>query len=119
MARLPRREEKIILAKTLFSDEENEENKKTPSEVWTDSVDPDGDDDYETKKTRIDRLSSARMALRLSSSVLREPACASLSLSEISKRSIACFGKAGGEDTLRCATKAIEIDSDGLWDRGE
>lgn len=116
MSHLPRREQKIKLAKLLFSDEESEED-KTPSEVWSDTVDPD-EEDYETKKSRIDRLSSARMALSLSS-VLREPACASLSLSEISKRRLACFGKAGGEDALRCANKAIEIAADGFWDRDE
>jgi len=118
LAHLPRREQKIKLAKLLFSDEENDED-KTPSEVWTDSVDPyDDDDDFETKKSRKDRLASARMALSLSS-VLREPACASLSLSEISKRRLACFGKAGGEDALRCANKAIEIASNGFWDRDD
>jgi len=117
LAHLPRREQKIKLAKLLFSDEENEED-KTPSEVWSDSVDPDDDDDFDTKKGRKDRLASARMALSLSS-VLREPACASLSLSEISKRRLACFGKAGGEDALRCADKAIEIASDGFWDRDD
>lgn len=114
LSHLPRREQKIKLAKLLFSDEENEED-KTPSEVWTDSLD---DDDLETKKSRNERLASARMALSLSS-VLREPACASLSLSEISKRRLACFGKAGGEDALRCADKAIEVASDGFWDRDE
>mmetsp|Transcript_5242 Transcript_5242/g.12494 ORF Transcript_5242/g.12494 Transcript_5242/m.12494 type:complete len:412 (+) Transcript_5242:99-1334(+) len=117
LAHLPRREQKIKLAKLLFSDEENEED-KTPSEVWSDSVDPDDEDDVDTKKMRRDRLASARMALSLSS-VLREPACASLSLSEISKRRLACFGKAGGEDALRCADKAIEIASNGFWDRDE
>jgi tetratricopeptide (TPR) repeat protein len=118
LANLPRREQKIKLAKLLFSDEENDED-KTPSEVWTDSVDPlDDDDDFETKKSRKDRLASARMALSLSS-VLREPACASLSLSEISKRRLACFGKVGGEDALRCANKAIEIASNGFWDRDD
>jgi len=117
LAHLPRREQKIKLAKLLFSDEENEED-KTPSEVWSDSVDPDDDDDFDTKKGRKDRLASARMALSLSR-VLREPACASLSLSEISKRRLACFGKAGGEDALRCANKAIEIASDGFWDRDD
>jgi len=117
LANLPRREQKIKLAKLLFSDEENEED-KTPSEVWSDSVDPDDDDDLEAKKVRAERLNSARMALSLSS-VLREPACASLSLSEISKRRLACFGKAGGEDALRCANKAIEIASDGFYDRDE
>jgi len=116
LAHLPRREQKIKLAKLLFSDEENEED-KTPSEVWSDSGNPD-DDDAETKKLRRDRLASARMALSLSS-VLREPACASLSLSEISKRRLACFGKAGGEDALRCADKAIEIASNGFWDRDD
>lgn len=114
LSHLPRREQKIKLAKLLFSDEENEED-KTPSEVWTDSL---NDDDLETKKSRNERLASARMALSLSS-VLREPACASLSLSEISKRRLACFGKAGGEDALRCADKAIEVASDGFWDRDE
>jgi hypothetical protein len=118
LAKLPRREQKIKLAKLLFSDEENEED-KTPSEVWSDTVDPDDDDDdLEAKQVRAERLNSARMALSLSS-VLREPACASLSLSEISKRRLACFGKAGGEEALRCANKAIEIASDGFYDREE
>lgn len=116
LAHLPRREQKIKLAKLLFSDEESEED-KTPSEVWADVGNPD-DDDADTKKMRRDRLASARMALSLSS-VLREPACASLSLSEISKRRLACFGKAGGEDALRCADKAIEIASNGFWDRDD
>lgn len=117
MAHLPRREQKIKLAKLLFSDEETEED-KTPSEVWSDNVDPDDEDEYETKKIRVDNLASARMALSLSS-VLREPACASLSLSEISKRRLGCYGKKAGEDALRCAIKAIEIASNGHWDRDE
>jgi len=117
LSTLPRREQKIKLAKLLFSDEDNDDD-KTPSEVWTDSVDPFDDDDYETKKSRKERLAQARMALSLSS-VLREPACASLSLSEISKRRLASFGKFGGEDALRCANKAIEVASDGFWDRDE
>lgn len=115
MAQLPRREQKIKLAKLLFSDEEHEED-KSPSEVWMDTV--DGDEDDETKKLRADRLASARMALSLSS-VLREPACASLSLSEISKRRLACFGKEGAIDALRCSDKAIEIAGPGFWDRDE
>ena len=116
LTHLPRREQKIKLAKLLFSDEESDEE-KTPSEVWSDSIDVD-DDDAETKKTRRERLASARMALSLSS-VLREPACASLSLSEISKRRLAYFGKAGSEDALRCADKAIGIASNGFWDRDD
>ena len=112
---LPRRDQKIRLAKLLFSDEQHEED-KSPSEVWMDNV--DGDEDPVTKKMRFDRLSSARWALSLSS-VLREPACASLSLSEISKRRLACYGKEGAEDALRCADKAIEIAGPGFWDRDE
>jgi tetratricopeptide (TPR) repeat protein len=116
LTHLPRREQKIKLAKLLFSDDESDEE-KTPSEVWSDSIDVE-DDDAETKKTRRERLASARMALSLSS-VLREPACASLSLSEISKRRLAYFGKAGSEDALRCADKAIGIASNGFWDRDD
>ena len=112
---LTRRDQKIRLAKLLFSEDEHDED-KNPSEVWIDSV--DGNDDAATKKHRTDRLNSARMALRLSS-VLREPACASLSLSEISKRRLAVFGKEGAEDALRCADKAIEIAGSGFWDRDE
>jgi hypothetical protein len=112
---LPRRDQKIRLAKLLFSDDHHEED-KNPSEVWMDNV--DGDEDAATKKMRSDRLASARWALSLSS-VLREPACASLSLSEISKRRLACYGKEGAEDALRCADKAIEIAGPGFWDRDE
>jgi len=115
MSHLPRREQKIKLAKLLFSDDEQEDTSNA-SEVWSDNV--EDDEDVETKKKRSDQLASARMALSLSS-VLREPACASLSLSEISKRRLACFGKAGGEDALRCADKAIEIAGPGFWDRDD
>ncbi|KAG7359930.1 tetratricopeptide repeat protein [Nitzschia inconspicua] len=115
LAHLPRREQKIKLAKLLFSDEEHDED-KNPSEVWQDTV--DGNEDAATKKLRQERLASARMALSLSS-VLREPACASLSLSEISKRRLSLYGKEGAEDALRCADKAIEIAGPGFWDRDE
>lgn len=115
LAAMTRREQKIKLAKLLFSEDENEED-KNPSEVWMDNV--DGNEDAITKRHRAERLGSARMALSLSS-VLREPACASLSLSEISKRRLAYFGKEGGEDALRCANKAIEIAGAGFWDRDE
>jgi len=87
-----------------------------PSEVYVDSV--DGHEDEATKQHRAERLASARTALSLST-VLREPACASLSLSEISKRRLALFGKAGAEAALRCAEKAIEIASDGFYDSDE
>ena len=115
LAQMSRREQKIKLAKLLFSEEEHEED-KNPSEVWMDTV--DGNEDAQTKKHRMERLSSARMALSLSS-VLREPACASLSLSEISKRRLALYGKDGAIDALRCADKAIEIAGAGFWDRDE
>jgi tetratricopeptide (TPR) repeat protein len=114
MAHMTRREQKIKLAKLLFSEEEHEED-KNPSEVW---MDTDGNEDEAVMKHRAERLASARMALSLSS-VLREPACASLSLSEISKRRLAYHGKAGAEAALRCANKAIEIAGNGFWDRDE
>lgn len=115
LAAMTRREQKIKLAKLLFSEEEHEED-KNPSEVWMDTV--DGNEDALTKKHRLERLASARMALSLAS-VLREPACASLSLSEISKRRLAFYGKDGAEDALRCADKAIAIAGSGFWDRDE
>lgn len=115
LAHMTRREQKIKLAKLLFSEEEHDED-KNPSEVWMDTV--DGKEDALTKKHRVERLASARMALSLSS-VLREPACASLSLSEISKRRLAFHGKEGAEAALRCADKAVEIAGAGFWDRDE
>jgi len=115
MAHMTRRDQKIKLAKLLFSEEEHEED-KSPSEVWMDIV--DGDEDAATRKHRSERLAQARMALSLSS-LLREPACASLSLSEISKRRLAFYGKDGAEAALRCADKAIEIAGDGFWDGDE
>mmetsp|Transcript_10565 Transcript_10565/g.30192 ORF Transcript_10565/g.30192 Transcript_10565/m.30192 type:complete len:431 (+) Transcript_10565:210-1502(+) len=115
LATYTRREQKIRLAKLLFSEEEHEED-KNPSEVW---IDKENDDEDEAILThRAERLASARMALNLSI-LLREPACASLSLSEISKRRLAFYGKEGAEDSLRCAEKAIEIAGDGFWDRDE
>jgi len=115
LGRLSRREQKIKLAKLLFSEEEHEED-KSPSEVWMDTV--DGNEDALTRKHRSERLAQARTALTLSS-LLREPACASLSLSEISKRRLALYGKEGAEAALRCADKAIEIAGDGFWDSDE
>jgi hypothetical protein len=51
--------------------------------------------------------------------ILREVACQSLSLSEISKRHLALKGKDGAEDALRCATKAAEIASKEFYDNDE
>jgi hypothetical protein len=115
-AALTRRDQKIRLAKLLFSEDDEEGDESSPSEVYIDSV--DGKEDEFTKKCRLERLNSAKFALRLSS-VLREPACASLSLSEISKRYLSCHGKEGGEAALRCVDKAIEIAADGFWDSEE
>jgi hypothetical protein len=126
LASIPRREQKIRLAKILFSDEEDDEKAITedgganttssPSEVYQER---DNDVvDEETKKKRLERLSNAKFALKLSS-VLREAACASLALSEISKRYLAAFGKLKAEDALRCAVKAVEIASDGFYDNDE
>jgi len=108
-----RREQKVKLAKILFSEDEVEDDEANPSEVYVDSV--DGTEDEATKQRRLERLNSAKYALRLST-VLREPACASLSLSEISKRYLNCYGKEAAEDALRCADKAIEVASDGYYD---
>lgn len=117
MASLPRREQKIRLAKLLFSeDDEQEEDGGSPSEVYVDNV--DGHEDESTKKKRQERLNSAKFALKLST-VLREPACASLSLSEISKRYLALKGKDGAVDALRTARKAVEIASDGFFDNDD
>lgn len=116
LASMSRREQKIKLAKLLFSEEEHEED-SNPSEVYEANA-VDGQEDEETLAYRKERLSSARTALSLST-VLREPACASLSLSEISKRRLALHGKEGAEAALRCADKAIEIAGSGFWDSDE
>jgi tetratricopeptide (TPR) repeat protein len=112
-ASMTRRDQKIKLAKLLFSEEDEDEDDTNPSEVYTEAV-FDADDEA-SKKRRLERLNSAKFALRLST-VLREPACASLSLSEISKRYLSCYGKEYAEAALRCADKAIEIASDGFYD---
>jgi hypothetical protein len=71
--------------------------------------------DEKTVKHRQTRLAQAKAALRLSL-LLRESACASLSLSELCKRQLALKGKSGAEEALRCADKALEIAGDGFWD---
>ena len=48
--------------------------------------------------------------------MLREAACACLSLSELCKRELILNGKAGAAKALRCAEKALEIAGDGFWD---
>lgn len=115
MAKMSRREQKVSLAQLLFSEEDDAED-KGPSEVYVDQV--DGEEDEATMKHRADRLSQARAALRLSL-LLREAACASLSLSELCKRKLTFSGKSGAEEAFRCAEKAVEIAGDGFWDGDE
>ena len=112
MAKMSRREQKVSLAQLLFSEDDEVED-RGPSEVFTDVV--DGEDDEKTVQHRQTRLNQAKAALRLSL-LLREAACASLSLSEICKRLLSLKGKAGAEDALRCAEKALEIAGEGFWD---
>merc|ERR1712071_92479 len=78
----------------------------------------DGEEDVATVKHRADRLAQAKAALRLSL-LLREPACTSLSLSELCKRKLTFSGKKGAGEALRCADKALEIAGDGFWDGDE
>lgn len=115
MAKMTRREQKVSLAQLLFSEDDDCED-KGPSEVYVDQNMLDEDD--ATMKHRADRLAQARAALRLSL-LLREPACASLSLSELCKRKLTQAGKEGAEEALRCADKAIEIAGPGFWDSDE
>jgi tetratricopeptide (TPR) repeat protein len=103
------------LAQLLFSEDDDCED-KGPSEVYVDQI--HGDEDDATMKHRADRLAQARAALRLSL-LLREPACASLSLSELCKRKLTYSGKEGAVEAMRCADKAVEIAGDGFWDNDE
>lgn len=112
MAKMARREQKVSLAQLLFSEDDDSED-KGPSEVFVDGA--ADEDDTEVIQLRKDRLSQAKAALRLSL-LLREPACASLSLSEMCKRKLALTGKEGADEALRCAEKALEISGDGFWD---
>jgi hypothetical protein len=112
MASQTRREQKVSLAQLLFAEEE-EGKEKSPSEIYQE---PNLDDQDETiVKERAESLSQARAALRLSL-LLRESACTSLSLSELCKRRLAFYGKAGAVDALRCAEKALEISGSEFWD---
>lgn len=104
MAKMTRREQKVSLAQLLFSEDDDSDD-KGPSEVYVEphgGDDEDGEDmeDAMTLKHRRDRLAQARAALRLSL-LLREPACACLSLSELCKRKLTMSGKKGAEEALR------------------
>ena len=102
MAKMTRREQKVSLAQLLFSEDDDCED-KGPSEVY---VEQTAEEDTATLRHRADRLAQARAALRLSL-LLREPACASLSLSELCKRKLTQAGRDGAIDALRCADKAL------------
>jgi len=115
MARMSRREQKVSLAQLLFSEDDGDED-HGPSEVFSDNM--DDEEDEAVLKHRNDRLSQARAALRLSL-LLREPACTSLSLSELCKRKLTLEGKKGAEEALRCADKALEVAGEGFWDGDE
>jgi hypothetical protein len=114
MAKMTRREQKVSLAQLLFSEDDDCED-KGPSEVY---VEQTAEEDTATLRHRADRLAQARAALRLSL-LLREPACASLSLSELCKRKLTQAGRDGAIDALRCADKALEISGPGFWDSDE
>jgi len=107
-----RRSQKVNLAQLLFSENDECED-KGPEEIYLDHR--GGNDDPPFMKQREQKLARAKASLRLSL-LLREPASASLSLSELCKRRLAFYGKDGAEDSLRCADKAIEIAGDGFWD---
>lgn len=116
-----RRDQKVQLAQILFSEDASADtdvvqNPTKTSEVYQEVNHEDMDDD--TKKQLLDSLRSAKFALKLSI-VLKEPACICLSLSEISKRYLICYGKAEAETALRCAMKGIEIASSEFYDVDE
>ena len=97
MAKMTRREQKVSLAQLLFSEDDDCDD-KGPSEVYVEQ--PEDEEDVAALKHRSDRLAQARAALRLSL-LLREPACASLSLSELCKRTLTMSGKKGAVEALR------------------
>lgn len=113
-ATLTRRDQKIQLAQMLFGDGDADADTKA-SEVYMDN---EREMDDATKQQRLERLNIAKQCLEISY-ILREVACQSLSLSEISKRHLALKGKDGAEDALRCATKAAEIASNEFYDNDE
>jgi hypothetical protein len=103
----------------MFSDGnvklEDDEDALSPSEVYMDSY---GQDDPELRRRRESRLRTCKEALKLSM-LLREPACAAVALTEISKRILLLRGKEGGEEALRCVLKSIEMASDGCYDNDD
>ena len=109
LGQLTRRDQKVHLATLLFSDGgvklEDDEDSASSSEVYQDTF---GQDDEQLRK----------QALRFSM-LLREPACAAVALTEISKRILLLHGRKGGEDALRCINKSIEMALDGCYDNDD
>ena len=119
IAQLSRRDQKVQLATFMFSDgdatSDEDEDSDTPSEVYVDTT---GQDDQEKQQRRKARLAKAKHSLKLSFN-LAEPACAAMSLSEISKRTLLCYGKEGAVAAFRCASKALEMAGDGYYDNDQ
>jgi len=120
MAAMTRRDQKIHLATLLFSDgdvrnADDDEDNSTPSEIYTENA---GRDDEQLQKRREERLKTSKRSLMLSN-YLCESACAAISLTEISKRTLLLKGKEGAEVALRCADKALLMSGDGYYDNDE
>lgn len=119
LGQLTRRDQKVHLATLLFSDGdvklEDDEDSASSSEVYQDTF---GQDDEQLRKRREERLRTCKQALRFSM-LLREPACAAVALTEISKRILLLHGRKGGEDALRCINKSIEMALDGCYDNDD
>jgi len=98
MSEKSRRDQKVDLVQLLFS-ENNESEDKGPAEIYLDHR--GGNDDPSFMKQREQKLAQAKTSLQFSL-LLREPALASLSLSELCKRRLAFYGKNGAEDALLC-----------------
>lgn len=120
MGSMARRDQKVHLATLLFSDGEagkvdEDEDNVNPSEIYRENLDRG---DAELQKRREDRLKTSKKSLKLSN-YLREPACAAISLTEISKRVLIVYGKEKADVALRCADKAILMSSDQFYDNDE
>jgi len=119
MARENRREQKIHLARMLFSDGEqkldDDDENGTPDEIYVENRDRE---EPELRRKRQTRVQTAKQALKISL-VLRDPSCTCISLTELSKRILLAKGKEGAEAALRCAEKALEMAGDGYYDYDE
>lgn len=118
LAQLSRRDQKVHLAKILFSDEEAQEEEEmvhNPAEIYQDQTMPL---EEATRQQRYQRLKAAKSALNLSQ-LLGEPACLAIALAEISKRTLLLYGKEKADVALRCADKCLLLASDQYYDTDE